>query len=380
MAKATKKQFTKIITTSKNWPHALRRLHEHYGYSLKSDKAMRVRAKKLGIKPGLQHDMEIPDGYDIKGISVLSRGQEELLRWTKTSKSKQEEAQLIKEFALGLIDGATIVPRVPAPLLPIMTDYLTEYIEPEPHYGMHSWAKETRENYDIKLAKQYLQQAATRLIAAAPPTKYALVTGLGDGLHADNQTEQTTSGNKLDTDTRWGKIIRSYAEFYRWWINELLKKHEIVHVVRVKGNHDDHSTTAINLMLGYVFEDNPRVIIDQDEFTVKYHMFGKNIIGITHGDKSKGDNLPLLMANDEPIAWGECPFRYFHTGHIHHLSKKEYIGVVVESFRSIAAKDAWHAASGYRAGRDMQMIVFHKDFGESERHVVNIAQLEVDED
>jgi hypothetical protein len=48
---------------------------------------------------------------------------------------------------------------------------------------------------------------------------------------------------------------------------------------------------------------------------------------------------------------------------------------VVEAFRTLAARDAWHAGQGYRAGRDMRLLVHHKDFGEVERHRCDIAML-----
>jgi hypothetical protein len=64
------------------------------------------------------------------------------------------------------------------------------------------------------------------------------------------------------------------------------------------------------------------------------------------------------------------------SGHIHHDSKKEYNGVIVESFRTLAARDAWHASMGYKAGRDMKAILMHREFGEIERHVVTVEMLE----
>jgi hypothetical protein len=55
----------------------------------------------------------------------------------------------------------------------------------------------------------------------------------------------------------------------------------------------------------------------------------------------------------------------------------ELPGVVCEAFRTLAAKDAYAAGHGYRAGRDMRCIVHHKDFGEIERHRCDVAMLEI---
>jgi hypothetical protein len=47
-----------------------------------------------------------------------------------------------------------------------------------------------------------------------------------------------------------------------------------------------------------------------------------------------------------------------------------------ESFRTLAAKDAWHSGQGYRSGRDMKCIILHKEFGEIGRQTVNLAMLQ----
>lgn len=49
--------------------------------------------------------------------------------------------------------------------------------------------------------------------------------------------------------------------------------------------------------------------------------------------------------------------------------------MIVESFRTLAAKDAWHSSMGYQSGRDMKCILFHKDWGEVERHTVSVQML-----
>ena len=55
--------------------------------------------------------------------------------------------------------------------------------------------------------------------------------------------------------------------------------------------------------------------------------------------------------------------------------KKEFSGLTWESFRTLAAKDAWAAGRGYRAGRDMLCIVHHREHGEIERHRVDIGMI-----
>jgi len=83
------------------------------------------------------------------------------------------------------------------------------------------------------------------------------------------------------------------------------------------------------------------------------------------------------MATDRPDDWGESTHRYWYTGHLHHQRKFEPTGgdCTVETFRIMAGRDRWHHDSGYRAGREMQAILLHKEFGETGRNRVTPEML-----
>ena len=51
------------------------------------------------------------------------------------------------------------------------------------------------------------------------------------------------------------------------------------------------------------------------------------------------------------------------------------MNVIFESFRTLAPGDAWPIDSGYRAGREIQAIILHKDYGEVERHTAGIRRV-----
>jgi hypothetical protein len=50
--------------------------------------------------------------------------------------------------------------------------------------------------------------------------------------------------------------------------------------------------------------------------------------------------------------------------------------VTIETFRTLAARDSWHAAQGYTAQRDLKRIVYHRSYGEIERATAGIDYLE----
>jgi hypothetical protein len=144
----------------------------------------------------------------------------------------------------------------------------------------------------------------------------------------------------------------------------------------VPGNHDPHSSFAIAMCLNAFYENEKRVTIDMSPAAFKYMQFGKVLIGSHHGHGLKFEQLPGIMATDRAREWGNTIHRYWYIGHIHHITKREGLGAVVESFRTLAARDAWHSSKGYRAGRDMALIVHHRQYGEIERHRADIAMLE----
>jgi hypothetical protein len=143
------------------------------------------------------------------------------------------------------------------------------------------------------------------------------------------------------------------------------------------GNHDPHSSFALALALDAFFSNNDRVSVDLSPGLFKYLRFGQVLIGSHHGHAAKMSNLPAIMACDRAQDCGVTRWRHWYCGHVHHKQvDKEHPGVMIETFRTLAAKDAWHAGQGYRSGRDMTCIVHHRDFGEIERHRCDIAMLE----
>jgi hypothetical protein len=77
--------------------------------------------------------------------------------------------------------------------------------------------------------------------------------------------------------------------------------------------------------------------------------------------------LGEVMVSDMPAAISKTDHRYWYTGHIHQDKKLDSGICSAESFRSIAAKDAWSHGAGYRCRRTMRAITLHKTGGEDSR-------------
>ena len=342
----------------------------------KSIRACQKNASIRGYSP--KHDMTRPaaPGFAVRGTSTYyDEGGKVKGQWVKTKRNDEEVAEILREFVQDLCKGVTPLAPMKAPLPHGEQDLLACYVLGDPHFGMRSWAPEAGEDFDLDIADKVTRGAVDRLVMSAPNAATALLLNLGDMFHADNQKNQTQSGHQLDVDGRYRKVQRVGLMAMVHAVRRLMEKHARV-IVRINsGNHDDISSSALALMLDCYFHMEPRVEIEVSPAEYWYLEFGAVLVGSTHGDSAKGPDLPAIMATDKAEAWGRTRHRYWFVGHIHHADKKEYRGAIVEYFRTLAARDAWHSAQGYRAGRDMQLIVMHREHGEVERHRCDVAMV-----
>lgn len=333
------------------------------------------RAAREGYAPG-HFESGVAPGYAMGKVTVQRNAEGEVERtWERQSPAQEVYAQMMKDLAQYLGESVKgLAPAVKPPKNQAQ-DLLCVYPWGDPHFGMYAWWQDAGADFDLEIAEELTKGAVDRLVASAPEGSEGMLLNLGDMFHADNQTNQTRSGHQLDVDGRWAKVQQVGLRAMIYCIRRMLEKHSKV-IVRInKGNHDGHSSYALSLMLSCFFHKEPRVLVDLSPGLCWYHEFGKVLIGSTHGDTIKGKDMGAVMAADMARAWGRTSHRYWFVGHVHHKDIKEYPGVIVEYVRTLAARDAWHQGQGYRAGRDMQLVVMHREHGEVERHRCDVNML-----
>lgn len=245
------------------------------------------------------------------------------------------------------------------------------------HVGMYAWGEEAGQDYDVDIAANLLVRAAHHLIEVSPDAEVCIIAQVGDFHHYDSHRAETPlNKNALDADTRYAAMIRAGVSMMRVFIDAALAKYPKVRVVNSQGNHDPIGALWLSLALDMYYSKNPRVDIDTSPAKFVYHHHGSVLLGITHGDTCKLDKLPGVMATDQAALWGTTQHRYWLCGHIHQRKVLEYPGVMVETFRTLAPRDAWATAAGYRSGRDMTSIVFHRKHGEIARHRFDVSMME----
>jgi hypothetical protein len=340
-------------------------------------KAARTRAALQGYSP--THDMThtVPEPFVVRGVSTLYNGDGQVAaQWVKSRLKDEDLFGQIKAFAEALAEDVRGKAKpVKAPKAD-KTDRFCVYPMGDPHIGLYAWGAEAGEDVDLGIVSRDLRNATERLVDSCPATEHAVILNLGDYFHADNASNETSrSSNKLDVDTRWLKVMGIGAETMKACIETALQKHGHVTVRNNIGNHDDHSSQALSLILSAYYAKEPRVTVDTSPNPFWYYRFGKVLLASTHGHDVKPGDLLSIMAHDRPQDWGETDFRYWYLGHYHTQKVHEIGSMLVEYFRTLVGKDAWTNAKGYRSGRDMNAIVHHAEYGQIERHRADILMV-----
>lgn len=318
----------------------------------------------------------LPMGQKLKGTSTLTRNAAGEVQWVKTNEDNEAwQAAMLASFRAMSEQLPQVEPRLAAERA--RADLLTIYPMGDPHIGMYSWAEETGDNWDLAIAERLHCSAIAELVSSAPATETAIVLNLGDALHYDSMAAVTPrSGHNLDADGRYAKMVSVAVKTMRQCIESALTKHHNVHVINLPGNHDETGALWLSIALSHIYEREPRVTVDTNPSVFSYYRWGKVLIGAHHGHACKPDKLAGVMACDRAKDWGEATHRHWLIGHIHHESKKEVAGCTVESFGTLAAKDAYATNGGWRSNRSMQSIVYHREHGEVGRSKVHAAMFE----
>jgi len=322
---------------------------------------------------------QVPTGHVVKGVSALVDADGRVIQqWQKTAveHSPVDIAAILKE---AFNDVAPAEP-IAAPAQ-VYDDLLTLTPLADWHIGLFSWHRETDTNWDLKIAESVIGSAIEDLIARTPPSANAIVLGGGDLLHSDNNENKTArSGNVLQVDGRYQKVLMTACRLVVRAIDANLRQHGHVTVRILPGNHDEHASVAVAYFLLAWYRNEPRVTVDVDPSLFFWFRFGKVMIGATHGHTVKLKDMASIMAHRRAEDWGATRHRFVHGFHIHHSSKfaSEGGGVISESHQTPTPQDAWHFGSGFLSGRSMQSISYHNEYGEVSR--VRVAMMDAAND
>jgi hypothetical protein len=330
--------------------------------------SVKLKATKAGYAPEYDYTHEVPDGYMLKGVSTyyaadgMKAGQ-----WVKSSVDIERQHQILRSAIETL--SATIPKQNPIPSPNKCIEDLCNLITfTDYHLGQLSWHKEGGADWDLKIAEKMLWDSLHYMVTHAPRAKYCVLNIQGDFLHTDGLLPLTPAHKHvLDADGRFSKIVDTAVMILRKLINFLLETHEGVHVVFVEGNHDEVSELWLRKMFTALYENEPRLTVNNSEIPYYAFQFGDVMLAFHHGHKIKNEALPMLFAAQFPSIWGMTKKRYAHCGHRHHVDEKEYSGMIVTQHQTLAARDAHSARGGWISDRAASLITYHRTFGQFSR-------------
>ena len=248
--------------------------------------------------------------------------------------------------------------------------HLCVYAIPDLHIGKLCHKDETGSNYDSKIAARMFMAAVDELAQRTRGftlDRILFIAG-NDFFNVDNEAQTTTGGTPQDEDGRWQKTFASGRKL----LVEAIDKLSVlapVDVVVVRGNHDSNRVWYLGEVLQAWYQKNPQVTVFNEPSFRKYYEYGRVLLGLTHGDKEKMRDLPLIMATERPEAWARAEHREYMLGHYHCRKQHEigsideFRGVKVRRLSSLTAPDAWHKSVGLESARSAEAFIFHPQDG-----------------
>jgi hypothetical protein len=312
-----------------------------------------------------------PDGLKFKGASTYYNAKGEVTaQWVKLVADEERQAEIRKAAFEAMSEE---LPRQ-APTAPpegtiaslcnlvVFTDY---------HIGQLSWRKETGADWDLKIAEKLLLDSFIHMVDTAPRAQSIVLCLQGDLLHSDGLLPLTPAHkNVLDTDGRFSKIVAATIRVLRRLVNHALDRHESVHFIVCEGNHDEASSVWLRQMFAALYDQEPRITVNDSELPFYVYQHGETMLAFHHGHKVKNEQLPMLFAAQYPKMWGATTKRYAHCGHRHHVDEKEYAGMTVTQHPTLAGRDSHSARGGWISERAAAVVTYHARYGQVGRTIV----------
>ena len=268
------------------------------------------KVKDSRFKGKVKPVKKAPKGYFVKGTSSLLDGEGNIkIQWVKTDKTAEDKYALFKKAVKSVTKRVKPIKAIKQPSH-TMEDLMSIYSIGDAHIGLLAHHLETGEDHDLSIAEADLEIAMDLMVKQSLETETAFIIDVGDWFHADNAANETThSGNKLDVDGRYAKVLDVGLRLTVRLVERALLKHKKVIWRSAIGNHNEHSAIMMSAFLKAWFRDNPRVEIADTPNMFYYHVFGKNLIGVTHGHTVKAEKLGEIMSVDCKKEWSNSEQR-----------------------------------------------------------------------
>lgn len=200
-------------------------------------------------------------------------------------------------------------------------------------FDMH-WGVADLDHYQPTLAR------VLALMGASGASDLLLPIG-SDWFHNDDFRGRTAKGTiiaGMDFTRAWADSLA----FVTTVVLHALELGMAVHLVYVKGNHDESMSWAFVQALKERF---PQVEVEDSIQERKLYVRGRVAVGLTHGDKGVRDLDRVFLAEFRDFAAARV--KEIHGGHIHHEVTDDRYGVMVRRLPTAGKVDQWSRDQGY---------------------------------
>lgn len=335
------------------------------------------RATDKGLLPKQNLTDVLPPGRKLGKVTYQQNARGEIVNvWPRILEDRGQIEAVAAEMAEGFTNDIPVAGKIRAPRRRLRSDLMTVIPMGDPHFGMFAWAEECGDAFDLEIARRDTCNAVRYLVEQAPNAERCVIANMGDFFHADNMKGVTAkSGNVLDLAGRMPEVVEVGQAALRTCIETAAARHKIVEVINVPGNHDELLGFVMSTFLSHHYRANPRIKVHNEKRWRFYVRHGKCLLGFTHGDKTRDNDLIPLMATERAEDWGETTYRRFFRGHDHVERVQEYPGGSVEHVRNLSPEDSYASSHGFLSGRDMHALTFHAEGGLLNRQICSIDLL-----
>jgi len=296
---------------------------------------------------------ETKDGETFQENLLRRREQKIYREWQKAEWNEtKKEAQCWRNFKRStiepLLEGMEQAPttRTPAtPSVPSDTDMAAMFFETDRHLN-----KQTADGGGFEGNRQAWWRCIDRLIEKITtfqhPEQSFLVLG-SDLFHVDTFDGTTSAGTPQRSDLPQRAAVRKTAEA-ACEVIERIRDISPKTIVRVLyGNHDRRTCLVFRWGLAQRYRHVDDVEVRGDGEPYQYETYGNSLIGWHHGDgTSKQSDLAEKMMTDVPELIGKTKYRYWYTGHKHHIASDE--GATLQEMAPTSTKQgSWEDRNGY---------------------------------
>nr|DAH52766.1 MAG TPA: DNA polymerase II small subunit [Caudoviricetes sp.] len=350
---------------------------DKYKMATRNVQIRKARLAKKGLGHGRDVGGLVPDGYKVKGTSTLTDADGNTkLQWVKTDVDAERQLEIMRAVIDGMCSEIKPAEPVKKPTIKSDDKLLNLYTVSDFHLGMLSWADETGDDWDMKIAEELFAKWFDAAFQQAPAAGTAVINLLGDLAHFDSLDAVTpASGHVLDADTRYQKLVRTMIRMVRRVVEMALVKHPFVKLLIVQGNHDESGMIWLAEMFSALYDNEPRVFVDTSADVYKMVLHGKTTLFFHHGHKARFDAIEPIMIAKFRKAFGDSEYSYAHVGHLHHQKLVESRNMIVEQHRTLAAKDAYASRGGWMSGRSANVITYSAEYGEVGRLTISPEML-----